>query len=595
MNTKMGKAAGIRTFNMALRLFNRFRLALIILAVPASLGIALSTERANAQTADEPAVSPALGISPTPERTVQDEPDSLAAEEFPVRSIDGSGNNLDDPLIGAALTPLVRRVDPDYADNVSTLAGPDRPGPREISNAVSAQDDSRPIEDEISDFLWQWGQFIDHDIDLTGGSDPVDSANFLAPKDDPFFKFRKVFEFNRSFSDPKSGKNVKKPRQQVNEITAWIDASNVYGSNAARANALRALPDLENGRLLTSVGDDGDLLPFNTGGLPNAGGPDPSLFLAGDFWANDQVALTAMHTLFVREHNRLADIYAAADPTLTGDEIYEKARRMVGAEMQAITYNEFLPVLLGENAISNYEGYDPDLNAGIANVFSTSAYRFGHSLLSSTLLRLDEKFEEIPDGHLLLRDAFFAPQRIIDEGGIDPLLRGLAEQVSQREDIFVVDAVRNFLFGEDDDGFDLVALNIQRGRDHGLPSYNDTRIAYGLAPAASFADVSSDLETQDRLASIYDDVDAIDVYIGALAEDHFPGAQVGELNYTIIKDQFERLRDGDRFWYENTLTKPEIRNLRRRRLADIIEMNTGIDNLADDVFHVKSHGKGKKK
>ena len=579
---------------MAEALFNRFRLAFIILAVPASLGIALSIEHASADTADEPAVSPALGISPTPERTLQTEPDTLEADEFPVRSIDGSGNNLDDPLIGAALTPLVRRVDPDYADNVSSLAGPDRPGPREISNAVSAQDESVPIGDEISDFLWQWGQFLDHDIDLTGGADPVESANFLVPMDDLFFTPGKVFEFNRSFSDPKSGKK-KKPRQQVNEITAWIDASNVYGSDTARANALRTF--LGNGRLLTSDGDDGDLLPFNSGNppLPNAGGPDPSLFLAGDVRANEQVALTAMHTLFVREHNRLADIYAAADPTLTGDEIYEKARRMVGAEMQAITYNEFLPVLLGKNAISNYEGYDPDLNAGIANVFSTSAYRFGHSLLSSTLLRLNAKFKEIPEGHLPLRDAFFAPQRIINEGGIEPILRGLAKQVCQRGDVFVVDAVRNFLFGEPDDGFDLAALNIQRGRDHGLPSYNDTRIAYGLAPAASFADVSSDLETQDRLASIYDDVDEIDVWIGGLAEDRLPGAQVGELNYTIIKEQFELLRDGDRFWFESTLTQQEIRNLRRRHLADIIEMNTGIDNLADDVFHVKSKGGGKKK
>ena len=582
MNTIMGKAVGIQTFN--------FRLALIILAVTANLGIALSTERANAQTADEPAVSPALGISPTPERTVQDEPDSLAADEFPVRSIDGSGNNLDDPLIGSAFTPLVRRADPDYADDVSTLAGPDRPGSREISNAVCAQVDDIPIANGSSGFLWQWGQFIDHDIDLTGGAVPVDSANFLAPEDDPFFTPGTVFEFNRSFSDPKSGKNVKKPRQQVNEITAWIDASNVYGSDADRAEALRAF--LGNGLLLTS---DGDLLPFNTGGLPNAGGPDPSLFLAGDVRANEQVALTAMHTLFVREHNRLADIYAAADPTLTGDEIYEKARRMVGAEMQAITYNEFLPVLLGENAISNYEGYDPDLNAGIANVFSTSAYRFGHSLLSSTLLRLDEKFKEIPDGHLPLRDAFFAPQRIIDEGGIDPLLRGLAKQVSQRGDIFVVDAVRNFLFGEPDDGFDLAALNIQRGRDHGLRSYNDTRIAYDLEPRASIADVSSDLETQDLLSSIYDDVDEIDVWIGGLAEDRLPGAQVGELNYTIIKEQFELLRDGDRFWYERSLTRREIHELHHRRLANIIKMNTGIDNLPNDVFHVKSKSGRRKK
>ena len=582
MITIIKEAVGIRAFNLVLRLFNRFRLAFIILAVPASLGIALSIEHASADTADKPAVSPALGISPTPERTLQTEPDTLEADEFPVRSIDGSGNNLDDPLIGAALTPLVRRVDPDYADNVSTLAGPERPGPREISNAVSAQDESVPIGDEISDFLWQWGQFLDHDIDLTGGADPVESANFLVPVDDLFFTPGKVFEFNRSFYDPASGTSQQNPRQQVNQITAWVDASNVYGSDAVRADALRTLDGT--GRLLTSAGD---LLPFNTLGLPNAGGPDPSLFLAGDVRANEQVALTAMHTLFVREHNRLADIYAAADPALTGDEIYEKARHMVGAEMQAITYNEFLPVLLGKHAIKKYQGYDPNLNAGIANVFSTAAYRFGHSLLSSTLLRLDADLNEIPEGHLALRDAFFAPQRIVDEGGIEPILRGLAKQVCQNTDVFLVDEVRNFLFGSPDDGFDLMALNIQRGRDHGLASYNDTRIAYDLAPAVSFADVSSDSEIQDRLASVYDDVNDIDLLVGGLAEDRLKGAQVGELLYTVIKEQFELLRDGDRFWYERTLTRREIRELHRTHLADIIKRNTEIDDeIPHDVFHM---------
>ena len=136
-----------------------------------------------------------------------------------------------------------------------------------------------------------------------------------------------------------------------------------------------------------------------------------------------------MHTLFVREHNRLADVIRNRESEYTGDQIYQRARRIVGAQMQAITYNEFLPVLLGPGAIAPYSGYDPTVDASIRNVFSTALYRFGHSALSPTLLRLNASGSVIPAGNLPLRRAFFAPDLIIDEGGIEPLLRGLSRQV----------------------------------------------------------------------------------------------------------------------------------------------------------------------
>lgn len=138
----------------------------------------------------------------------------------------------------------------------------------------------------------------------------------------------------------------------MNQITHFIDASNVYGSDDVRAAALRTNDGT--GRLLVSAGD---LLPFNSPGLPNAGGTGPELFLAGDVRANEQVGLTAMHALFVREHNRLAAEIAGSSPELTGEEIYQEARRFVGALMQSITYNEFLPALLGANALTPYRGY----------------------------------------------------------------------------------------------------------------------------------------------------------------------------------------------------------------------------------------------
>ena len=505
-----------------------------------------------------------------------------------LRTIDGSSNNRNDQEMGAAHTELRRLVGSDYGDGISSLAGAQRPSPRAISNAVVAQDSSILNTLGASDYLWQWGQFLDHDIDLTEGTDPPEFANIAVPVGDPFFDpdstGTQVIPLNRSIFNESTGTGVDNPRQQINEITTWIDASNVYGSDEERANALRTNDGT--GRLKTS---EGGLLPFNTEGLPNAGGGDPTLFLAGDLRANEQVGLTVMHTLFVKEHNRLADEYAERNPGWDGEQIYQKARQIVGAQMQVITYKEFLPALLGDRPLSKYRKYDRRVDASIRNLFSTAGFRFGHSALSPVLLRLDSNGNEIPEGNLSLSDAFFSPSRITNEGGIEPLLRGLAAQECQRIDSFVVDDVRNFLFGPPGaGGFDLASLNIQRGRDHGLPSYNDTREVLGLGRAQSFQDVSSSGEVQERLASVYDSVDDIDLWVGGLAEDPLPGSHLGELFSVIVTGQFEALRDGDRYWYEESLSRDEIREVERTRLSEIIRRNTNIDReIPDNVFKVR--------
>lgn len=518
---------------------------------------------------------------------------SLSVDPSSMRSIDGSGNNLDDPAMNKAFAQLTRWSDTDYGDGMSAMAGNDRPGARELSNAVNAQDRLRPNREGISDYFWQWGQFLDHDIDLTDGVNPAEPAHIQIPQWDPEFDpdgdGTIEMPFNRSIYDTATGGDTTNPRQQMNQITGWIDASNVYGASQARANALRANDGT--GRLKVSAGN---LLPFNTDGFPNAGGPSPTLFLAGDVRANEQVGLTAMHTLFMREHNRLATNIAAANPGMGGDDIYQKARQIVGAQVQFITYNEFLPILLGKRALSDYEGYNPGLNARISNVFSTAAYRFGHSALGAKLLRLDANGDETTEGHLPLRYAFFAPWRITDEGGIEPLLRGLANQPSQPVDIYIVDDVRNFLFGPPGSGgFDLAALNIQRGRDHGLPSYNDMRKALGLKRARSFSDISSKKKIRRRLASVYNRPNDVDLWVGGLAEDRERKAQVGELFYKIINMQFNLLRDGDRFWYARTLSKAEKRMVEDTRLSDIIRRNTTIgDEIPGNVFYVESSDEG---
>jgi hypothetical protein len=149
-----------------------------------------------------------------------------------------------------------------------------------------------------------------------------------------------------------------------------------------------------------------------------------------------------------------------------------------------------------------------------------------------------------------------------------------------------VGEVQNFLFGAPGSGgLDLVSLNIQRGRDHGLPSYNRARQDYGLPAVSGFSGITANQGVQLNLASVYNTVDDIDPWIGAVAEDHLPGAMVGPLLSAVIYDQFERIRDGDRLWYENTLPPALVGWVQTQTLSMVIRRNTTIgDELADNAF-----------
>jgi peroxidase len=496
------------------------------------------------------------------------------------RTITGVGNNERRPTWGAAAHPLMRTAPVGYADGIGLPAGGNRPSARAVSNAVASAYQSHPNARGATDYLWSWGQFLDHDITETPIASPAEPFDVAVPTGDPFFDpastGTQTIGLDRSHGVMRDG-----VRQQLNNITAFVDASNVYGSEDHRARALRTLDGT--GRLKTS---DGDLLPFNTDGLHNAPtSHDPSFFLAGDIRANEQVGLTALHTLFVREHNRLADEIRAANRELTGDEIYERARAIVAAQMQAITYNEFLPLLLGPGAIPPYQGYRDDVNPGISNEFATAAYRVGHTMLSGTLMRLDENGNTIPAGDIALRDAFFVPQETITHG-IEPVLRGLAGQQAQEIDSEIVDAVRNFLFAPPGaGGFDLASLNIQRGRDHGLASYNQIRLAFGMTAAQTFLEITQDADKAAALASVYASPDDIDAWVGLLAEPHKPGAMVGETLVRVLRDQFVRLRDGDRFWYEAYLPQRLVDEVDSTLLSDILMRNMhGGGSMPVDVF-----------
>ncbi len=508
------------------------------------------------------------------------------SRQFPseYRTIDGDGNNRANPAWGAAQIPFVRSIAPAYPDGLSQPSGDSRPSARLLSERLSAQENSIHNERDATDFVWQWGQFLDHDLDETPTADPSEPFPIAVPLGDPSFDpmgtGTRIIPLSRSAYVH----DVTGVRRQVNALTAFIDGSQVYGSDEDRARALRSLDG--SGRLKTTASPHGPLLPYNTAGFPNAGGSAASLFLAGDVRANEQVGLTAMHTLFVREHNHWAEHLKRMDPQLSDDDLYQMARVLVVAELQAITYREFLPVLLGHDALSPYRGYRKEVNPGISNLFATAAYRIGHSMLSDNLQRYERNGQPSPAGPLPLAKAFFDPS-IVETGGIDVLLRGLASQPAQRIDTRIVSGVRNFLFGPPGaGGFDLAALNIQRGRDHGLPDYNSVRAAFGLSPLTSVYDIDAvEPELVRELDYLYGSPDQIDPWVGLLAEAHVEGAMVGETVRAVLADQFTRLRDGDRFWYQNYL-HPNLRNLvERQSLAVIIRRNTGIGSeIQDQVF-----------
>src|SRR6185295_17624543 len=159
------------------------------------------------------------------------------------------------------------------------------------------------------------------------------------------------------------------------------------------------------------------------------------------------------------------------------------------------------------------------------------------------------------DGEMELRDAFFNPN-VYRQTGPDGMLKYAASTHAEEMDNQLVDSLRNFLFGAPGQGgLDLASLNIQRGRDHGLADYNSVRAAYGLPRVTSFAQITSDTTLQQKLQTLYNgDVNNIDLWVGAMAEDHVPGTSVGPLVRRILADQFQRLRDGDRFWYQRTFS-----------------------------------------
>eukprot|EP01129_Flabellula_baltica_P009104 TRINITY_DN3661_c0_g1_i3.p1 TRINITY_DN3661_c0_g1~~TRINITY_DN3661_c0_g1_i3.p1 ORF type:complete len:362 (-),score=64.17 TRINITY_DN3661_c0_g1_i3:790-1875(-) len=303
-------------------------------------------------------------------------------------SITGEFNNQKYHKWGSAGVVMNRHTPNAYTEGIEGFPR-DYVSPREISNVVSAEEVVVENSFNSSDWLWAFGQFIDHDLDFVEiGDEPADIE--LPPGDS---LGDGVIRFTRSVKAEVVRDYMYPPREQKNKITSYADLSNVYGSTYTRTQALRG----ENGRMKVSENNllpwnfivNGDFLFNDSPGLPS------SFFIAGDIRANEVVSLTSIHTLFVREHNRIADMInemkLELGMELCTDEVFYIARMINTWQYQNIIYNEFLPALLGNKAPDPYSlEYKNYIDPSITNEFSTAAFRVGHTLISPTILHIDE-------------------------------------------------------------------------------------------------------------------------------------------------------------------------------------------------------------
>jgi hypothetical protein len=510
---------------------------------------------------------------------------------------------------------------------------------------------------------------MDHDFGLRDET-PGENAPIAFDSHDPLEDFADdfgVIDFARTPAAPGTG--VITPRQQVNTQSSYIDASNVYGTSVTRLDWLRdgAKLMLPNGYLprATARGDAASAPVMDQFGAQI--GDPAKVAEAGDVRANENLALTAVQTLFAREHNRIVSALSAF-PSLTPEDRFQIARRVVGAEMQFITYEEFLPGV--GVRLSAYRGYQPSVNPGLGDEFATVGYR-AHSMIHGEFeptVRAgrfsDDQLDAFraqgvtvePDGDevtlvIPLVLAFGNPQ-LLQDVGLGPILKSLAAEPQYKNDEQIDNSLRSVLFQVPKPGVpdpavcgspviqpdcftgvsDLGAIDLERGRDHGMPTYNDMRRAYGLAPKRSFTAVTGEstdrfprglgiddrrsldfvkLRDRDgnpvapgadgavvgvrrttlaaRLKALYGSVDRLDAFVGMVSEPHVPGSELGPLQLAIFKRQFEALRDGDRFFYAADHGLQAIRRRYgidyRRTLSQVIRADTRVA-MPTDLFRV---------
>ncbi|CAB3405165.1 unnamed protein product [Caenorhabditis bovis] len=542
----------------------------------------------------------------------------------PYRTYTGWCNNLKNPGAANTFAELKRLLQPAYDDGISaprskSVSGGRLSSPRIISNAVHS---AAPIENvKYTHLLMEFGQFIDHDIthspvDQNADGTPLNCSSCDAsltvspscypipvPESDRYFPSSECLSFVRSLPAQKTLGY----RNQMNQITAYLDGSVMYGSTQCEGDRLRTFTD---GKLkVTRLGKQshyGITLSQSDDSEQDGcvSSPNYPCFIAGDDRNSQQTLLIAVHSIFHREHDRVSTILKNLNEKWDDERIYQETRKLISAEFAHVVYNQYLPIIVGQNMMDEYElrplkngyfdGYE-ECDASILQPFAAAAFRFGHSTVTRyTPMQFspDEPIEKVVD----LASEFLNMSKIYDYHGVDEILGGMRTQRQMATDRYVDDSVRNFLFsdrGKIGTGLDLISINIQRGRDHAIQPYNQYREWCGLPKLTSFHSVFSDIEPNglEAISRVYDSPDDIDLFTGIVSEKTVAGGIVGPTAACLIAEQFRRLKKCDRFYYENgneytRFTKDQLQEIRKVSLSSLICANSKLEAVSRDVFSV---------
>ncbi|KAI8435561.1 hypothetical protein MSG28_003849 [Choristoneura fumiferana] len=440
------------------------------------------------------------------------------------RTHDGTCNNLNRPRWGSTMTPVQRFLAPSYSDGIQaprrSVFGSPLPSAREISSMV--HEDQHVETPGITHLLMQWGQFLDHDVTSSSQSRGFNGSHpecmpIAVPQSDPFYgpKGVRCLDFVRSSPAPRDDCALGW-REQMNQVSAYIDGSPLYASSARQSDKLRLF---RNGMLqYGKVQNRRPLLPpERRDELCRGGAVSSDCFKSGDARVNEHPGLVAAHIVWLRQHNRMAQELAHLNPHWSDEKVYQETRKIVGAMIQHITYREFLPIVLGQEVMrlfdlepqkkGYYTGYSPKINPSPASSFGSAAFRFGHSLVQPSMVRFD-RFHRPMKNNVSLHDELTNPSNIWSMGAVDRLLLGMVNQPIQKRDEFITEELTNHLFQTPsfDFGMDLAAINIQRGRDHGIAPYTAWREPCGLSEINEFEDLFRVMSPRSvrRMQSLYE-------------------------------------------------------------------------------------------